>query len=158
MFGDKEAYLEKFRTCVRTRPFPHQEFTKSFYELEHTKPLYKKQGILTVNNLYHYHTFMETYKILKLRSPISMYSKFTISDRKETTLITPFPTNEFVYRSTHIWNIVAPRLKVMDYSPKISLIKSSMKKALIKIQHAKNPIFWTSEDYNINKIQSVGII
>ena len=41
MFGDKEAYLEKFRTCARARPFGLQALDKSFFEKEHSKPLFK---------------------------------------------------------------------------------------------------------------------
>ena len=48
LFGDKQAYLDKFRTCARSRPFPNQ-LDKSFFELEHTKPLFKKHSILRIS-------------------------------------------------------------------------------------------------------------
>ena len=47
LFGDKQAYLEKFKTCCRTRPFEMQKLVAKFYEREHTKPLFHKNGILT---------------------------------------------------------------------------------------------------------------
>ena len=91
MFGDKKAYLEKFETCARTRPHPLQVLGNEFYELEHSKPLLKEKNILALRNLYTYHTFMEVFKILKLRCPTSILGLFKISSRKEVTLITPFP-------------------------------------------------------------------
>ena len=47
LFGDKQAYLEKFKTCCRTRPFDMQKLGAKFYEREHTKPLFHKNSILT---------------------------------------------------------------------------------------------------------------
>ena len=47
LFGDKQAYPEKFKTCYRTRPFDMQKAGAKFYEREHTKPLFYKNDILT---------------------------------------------------------------------------------------------------------------
>ncbi len=41
LFGDKQAYLNKFMTCVRARPFPNQALNSEFYQQEHCKPLLK---------------------------------------------------------------------------------------------------------------------
>ena len=152
LFGDKNAYLEKFRTCARTRPYSHQALTDKFFEKEHTKPLFKKHDIMAFKNLYTYHTFMEALKILKLRVPLSLYDNFNKSVRKETTLIASLPTNDFISRSTTIWNIIAPKLKVLDYSHKISLAKSRLKRALLNIQHSDDMISWTDNNFDMNKI------
>ncbi|MCP4475924.1 MAG: hypothetical protein GY821_15440 [Gammaproteobacteria bacterium] len=69
LFGDREEYLNKFSTCVRTRPYDSQALDGKFYALEHTKPLFKEHKILSVHNLYTYHCFMEAFKILKFRQP-----------------------------------------------------------------------------------------
>ena len=43
LFGDKEAYLNKFKTSARTRPLENQKLGEKFFKREHTKPiLYKK--------------------------------------------------------------------------------------------------------------------
>ncbi len=44
LFGDKEAYLDKFKTSVRTRPVQDQILGQKCFELEHSKPLFN-QGI-----------------------------------------------------------------------------------------------------------------
>ena len=152
VFGDKEAYLDKFRTCVRARPYNFQKLDKAFFEREHTKIIFERQNILSIHNLYHYHCLMEVFKILKLRTPISLYSSYNISHRKPTTLITPIPSNNFISRSTYIWNTIAPKLKVPDYSVKISCVRSALRKILFKLQHKENKCTWTTEDYNINKL------
>ena len=41
MFGDTEAYQDKFKTCARTREFGSQKLGSEFYEKEHTKPILK---------------------------------------------------------------------------------------------------------------------
>ena len=48
LFGDKEAYLDKFKTACRTRPIETQILGTSYYMKEHTKPLFHKNKILAV--------------------------------------------------------------------------------------------------------------
>ena len=50
LFGDKEAYLNKFKTCARTREFNQQHLDANFYRREHTKPLFNSQSIMNVKN------------------------------------------------------------------------------------------------------------
>ena len=55
LLGDREAYLEKFNTCCRTRSIETQKLGVEFYKREHTKPIFHKTGILAYQNLYNYH-------------------------------------------------------------------------------------------------------
>ena len=108
MFGDKEAYLNKFRTCARSRPYGEQLLGKNFYCKEHTKPLFKAHELMTVYNLYFYHCINDVSKILKFRTPISLYSLFELSSRigKETLIIMPKSSDSYVRRTAAIWNPV----------------------------------------------------
>ena len=99
LFGDKEAFLDKFRTAVRARPITNQLLGEDFYRKEHTKPLFNNNNILTLRNLYTYFTYMELFKILKLRDPITMFEQFTLSHRKSTPLINQAPAENFVSHS-----------------------------------------------------------
>ena len=152
LFGDKQAYLDKFKTCARVRPFFQQTLNDEFFQREHSKPLFKEHSILAMKNLYTYHTFMEVFKVLKLRQPISLFEQFDLSLRKETTLITSNPSDTFVSRSASLWNSIAPKFKLLDYSHNISLAKSNLKRALLEIQHKDNEITWTPNDFDITKI------
>ena len=152
LFGDKEAYLNKFLTCARTREFDNQALDHTFFQLEHCKPLFKQQNILAFKNLYTYHTFMEVFKILKLRCPTSLNQHYQLSSRKQTALIAQLPSNDFISRSTKIWSTIAPKLKLFDFSYKISLAKSRLKKSLLKLQHAYNDSAWTSSDYDMMQL------
>ena len=73
MFGDNDAYADKFRTCARTRIFGTQVLGPQFYKLEDVEPLFVKEKILSVFSLYKYYSVFEMYKIIKLRDPYSMY-------------------------------------------------------------------------------------
>ena len=95
---------------------------------------------------------METLKILKLRTPLSLYDMYIRSTRKDTTLITPFPSDDFISRSTKIWNTLTPKLKLLDFSFKISLAKSKLKKALLKNQFGGDMITWTENNFDIKKL------
>ena len=52
LFGDKKAYLDKFKTCAETRPYAGQTFGNEFFQLEHTKQLFKEHKIMAMQNLY----------------------------------------------------------------------------------------------------------
>ena len=58
------------------------------YTKEHTKPLFKKHNILSIFNLYPYFCLNETYKILKFRTPYSLYELLDLpSDRTGRNLL-----------------------------------------------------------------------
>ena len=61
-------------------------------------------------------------------------------------------TDKFYDRATSIWNIIAPKLKLLDYSHNISLIKSTLKRALLEIQHSENKLDWTESNFDMNRI------
>ena len=152
LFGDKDAFLDKFRTAARARPYGNQLLGENFYQLEHTKPLFVKHKILALKNLYSYHTCMETFKILKLRDPITLYEQYTLSDRKPTLIINAHPSENFVSRSTKIWNTISPKMKINDFSHKISTMKATLKRSLLRLQSSDDPIAWISDNFNIDKI------
>ena len=153
MFGDREAYLEKFRTCARTRPLENQKLTSEFFTKEHSKPLFTKHGILTLQNLYFYHCANETFKILKYRSPMSMFNEFKLSKRstKDTLLITPWPSETFVYRAGVIWNTVRQMLLITDMSFPTASLKTQLK-TLLKKQQAMGDKWEWEDRNNINSV------
>ena len=88
LFGDREKFLDKFRTCIRARPYnPEQNLPTEFYVKEHSKPLFNKNKILNLKNLYLYHCANETFKILKFRSPIVVHNLYKFSTRGQRNLL-----------------------------------------------------------------------
>ncbi len=85
LFGDLDAYKAKFMTSARTRPIEQQILGEEFFRREHTKPIFKSQNILSVNNLYSLSCFMETFKILKFHSPISLFNQYSAVCQKDHT-------------------------------------------------------------------------
>ena len=104
------------------------------YEKEHTKPLLNKLNLMTVHNLYVYHFSMDTFKILKYRIPISLYSPYLLSNRKEAFLITPLPYSKFIYNASKIWNTIRETIAKSDLSISICSLKSTLKKHIISLQ------------------------
>ena len=151
MFGDKEQYLEKFRTCARSRCVEEQKLGSEFYSREHSKPLFTDNSILTVHNLYKYHTVLLIFKILKFRTPISLYSCFNVSRRKDTLLLTPWPSINFIYQAACIWNIVRTLLGIIsDFSVKHSKTKLDLRKLLQRRQQLGDQNEWSDENFNFN--------
>ena len=150
LFGNKDAYLDKFKTSARCRPFDSQILGQEFFAKENSKPLYNVNEILTVYNLYLYHTSNEVFKILKYRTPISLYSLYIRSTRKESLLITPTSSHHFIFRSTEIWNLVRQKLKINDLAcTKFGTIKSSLKRLIIKYQKFGDPIEWNNNELDV---------
>ena len=79
--------------------------------MENTKPLFKCQEIMTVHNLYTYHTLLETYKILKFRHPYCVFELFHNHRVRQMDLSIEVPMTRlqcqrasFVYRGILLWN------------------------------------------------------
>ena len=147
LFGDKAAYFENFSTYARSRQKENQILGAKFFAKEHTKPLFNENLILTLQNLYYYHMILNTYKILNTRVPISLYSCLTLSKRKETLLITPSPSHNFVYNASRIWNIIRDLLCIHTFGNKISEIKNKSKKLLFCRQKLGDQIEWSDENF-----------
>ena len=152
LFGDKIAYLDKFKTCARTRPFTgkgSQTLGGAFFIREHTKPLFNNRKFLTVHNLYSYHIIIETFGILKSRKPISLFSTLNPSDRKETLLITPHPDLKYLHKASTAWNAACTILgpNCTDFSTKYVLIKSTIKNHLLKMQTLGTAFDWITQNF-----------
>ena len=147
MFGDNDAYADKFRTCARARILGTQVLGPQFYKLEDVEPLFTKEKILSVFSLYKYYSVFEMYKIIKLRDPYSMYSLFTRSKRRDDLLITSQPAPLFTYHSAHIWNNCRKASSRIDFTEPISLVKNKLKLSLLTQQKESGPFvvnfsFW----------------
>ena len=79
LYGNLKAYLEKFCTAARVRPYGEQELGSDFYQQEHTKPIFTNYKILTLQNLHKYMTINELMKIVKYSYPNPIYNEIKLS-------------------------------------------------------------------------------
>ena len=149
LFGDKEAYLNKFRTCVRARSKENQTLGSEFYSREHSKPLFTKNEIMTVYNLYKYHTVLLAFKILKFRTPIALHGCFNLSYRKATLLLTPRPSINFIYQASSLWNKVRTLLGINDFSVKLGKTKSALKTLISRREKMGDQNEWSEENFDL---------
>ena len=77
---------------------------------------------------------MDTFKTLKYRIPISLYSLYLLSNRKEAFLITPLPNSQFIYNASKIWNAIRETIAKSDLSISICSLKSTLKKHILSLQ------------------------
>ena len=149
LFGNRERYNDKFKTCVRARPYQEQKLPREFYVKEPSKPLFNEIKILNLRNLYYYHCANEIFKILKFRSPIKIHSTYRLSSRgqKQLYILTPPPGDTFVYNSSMIWNKVRNMLKITDSSTTISYLKTNLKKHLLENQSLGDSINWIEPNF-----------
>ena len=103
---DHAGYYE---TCARSRTY-QDHISKKTYDLEHTKPLCNKHNILNLFNLFTYHTFLEIFKILKTKLPVSLFSLLNQGQR-DTNFLLHLPDvdldiskRNFIFSSSSIWN------------------------------------------------------
>ena len=83
----KDAYMDKFKTFARTRSFEDRFLGKYFFQGEPSKPLFHSNNLLTIHNLYKYNCIFELFKLIKLRTPMSIYELMKCSERRENYFI-----------------------------------------------------------------------
>ena len=150
LFGDKEKYLDKFKTCVRSRPVEEQKLGSDFYRREHTKPLFKRTEILAYKNLYNYHICLETLKIIKSRTPYCLYNLYPLSSRNyENYIVAGKNESLFITNRRKIWNDCIKLLSIKQVIPEVKIqnFKRDLKLSLMKIQNAFDDTEWFP-DYN----------
>ena len=104
-FDHEEFYL----TCARVRTYQEHRAEKNF-TLEHTKPLFNKHGLLTLQNLHIMRTLTEFFKIFKYHSPISMFNLLPLRALSNDYRIKlpkfnlDISKNNFVINASLMWN------------------------------------------------------
>ena len=121
-----------------------------------------EQNILSLHHLYTQHTFIELFKIVKYRTPISLYELFTPSPRTVNFLMCLPKINRdvsrqnFVFSGSLIWNSTIGNLlnkcspndngimvpgssECSDISAPISTIKKKLKDILLQVQKLETP-------------------
>ena len=154
LFGDLDAYLDKFNTCARSRTFQKQILGPEFFRKEPSKPIFVEQDLLTVHNLYIYHCCLEIFKILKFRTPISLNAMFKLSLRKPTRIIIQKRTKFFAYRSAVLWNKFRynlPKNWLGDFCTKLSALKKFMKIVLLKNQSLYDKSEWCELNLELSR-------
>ena len=132
IFGDREKFLDKFKTCARARSSTDQILGCEFFQKEHTKPLFNTNKILALQNLHFYHTCCEIFKIFKFKSPYAIFSKFNFSDHssKELSILTPRPNDTYLYKCSIMWNKCT---KIIFNKPSLSELNHSYLKNPVQI-------------------------
>ena len=158
LFGKEFSFdhVGFYETCARTRTY-QQHMAKKDYLLEHTRPLFNEQNILSLHHLYIQHTFMDLIKIMKYRIPISLFQMFCPSPRTMNFLMLLPKINlevsrlNFVFSASSIWNSLIGKLlnrclpnsngilvpgssKCSDLTAPISYIKEKLKHILLRAQ------------------------
>ena len=153
LFGDREAYLDKFKTSARARPYQQQKLGHEFYRKEHSKPIFNDKQILTIHNLYKYQTLTSMYKVLKLRTPIAVHDCLTISSRKEYLLLLPVNVStNFIYSATSLWLTLLTCLEsslIKDFTVGLGCLKSKLKDLILCRQKMGDQDDWC-EELNFN--------
>ena len=135
------------------------------YCLEHTKPIFNELELLSLHNLFKYHTFMEVFKILKFHTPISLFDLFTMGPRGDKMILLlprvhlELSKNNFVFGSSMIWNnlyrkifntcaplpsglVIPGSEKSSDLSASLSIMKRKLRLFLIGVQKSGDKTEW----------------
>ena len=102
------------------------------------------------------HSCYEVLKILKFRTPMPVYSSFTLSDRNNRmALYSSDPSHHFNSQVRPLWNTalkLVARHDVTDFSLKIGTFKNGLKTYLLKIQNQYDDIEWYPDNFEFKKI------
>ena len=166
LFGNtlNRDHPEFYETCARARSIDEHLAEKSF-SLEPTKPLFNEKGILSLKNLYYYHTFMETFKVLKFGSPASIKNLINLLPRRQKLMLTvplvklDITQQNFAFQCTQIWNeltlhifekcpptegglIIPGSVEDSDLAASSGSIKRKLRHYLLSQQKLGNPTNW----------------
>ena len=150
LFGDREAYLDKFKTCARTRTYENRILGKEFYKREPTKPLFVKHNLLTVHSLYKYHCILEMFKVIKFHIPMPVYELFNRSKMSDDKLVSILPSIQFDYQASNLW--IKCRKSRIDFTTSIGIVKSTLTKALLFAQSNYGPK-WHNFNYDTDHFE-----
>ena len=70
LFGDLDAYLAKTSTCARTRPYGKQKLGNLYYQKEHTKPIFNRLQLLSVQSLFKYYYYTNNLRYVRCRCQV----------------------------------------------------------------------------------------
>ena len=171
LFGEEYSYDHAgyYETCARVRTYK-QNMAPKVYCLEHTKPIFNKNKILTLHSLYINHTFLEVFKILKLQTPVSLFELFQRSQQNDDfLLILPkmrlnIQKFNFVFSSASLWNnlikqmlnkskpnekgiIIQGSSENSDMTVPIQFIKKKLKNFLLEQQKLGSPKEWSPNNF-----------
>jgi hypothetical protein len=153
LFGNREMYLDKFKTCARARSIDKQKLGSEFYQKEHTKPLFKKNSLLTVHNLYKHTCLMEMFKINKLEVPVPLLNLFHRSKIRSDRFITSKPSTLFVYQSAKFWNNCRHTASKIDFSTSTNVMKSTLRRELLRIQCRYDEFEWCELNFDPRELK-----
>ena len=104
---------------------------------------------------------MQIFKILKYRTPLTMYEHYQISKRQALTyikIITPMPNTQFIYKSSILWNTIRPKLGIQDMGISTSQVKTTLRNLIHSNQHSHSDIEWLpTHDFNPAKLSTVPV-
>ena len=150
-----KPHIKPCATCTKTkrkdeeniRPLQCQILGQEFYAKESTKPIFKQCQLLTVHNLYRLRTITELFKIMKYRLPIAIYSLITRSSRKDNRLIPPKPSQNFVYKSSWLWNKFLETESGLDFSStSCNSLKARLNQSLVNAQN-RHSTDWHNDNF-----------
>lgn len=87
--------------------------------------------------------------MFKFRSPVAVLSLFKFSSlaHKDLFLITPRPSDSFVYKASVSWNVAKRDLKIEDTTTPVSSLKNLLKKFLLEKQSLGNQEDWIEVNF-----------
>ena len=156
--------------CHKCNVVYHAECSKNHFKFNHltrqwqcfdcitnSVPRYNPfndNNLLTVYQLHKYHCTLEMFKIVKLRLPISLYSLFNMSNRRENYFITPNPSTSFVYQSAFMWNSCykLSSLYNIEFSTAIVTVKHKLKTVLLNAQKQFDKSIWFPNNHDLSGI------
>ena len=112
LFGESYSFdhSEFYATCARTRTYQDHISLKD-YTLEHTKPLFNKHGLLSIQNLYASRILVELIKTIKYQSPIPIFEQLKFCPKSQHfKLLCPvhkldISKNNYFVSSVNLWNL-----------------------------------------------------
>ena len=157
LFEDYESFLDKFNTAARTRPIGEQFLGSNFYCKEHTKQLFIKHNIITVQNLFWYMAVNELAKLISLKNPSILFEQLCLSKRNNQNIIILRNIklgncfHDSFLTAFNCWNILVKKLKIPPPHNMVPcLLKRKVKNFLLDLQKTGCPNTWEANNFIVS--------
>ena len=148
--------MNKFCTAARTRSIDKQILGQDFYRKEGTKPLFHKNELLTVHNLYKYMCTNEISKIITTKFPTILSNRIALSHRNDKNIIIlsshRIANSQFLHMSSSFWNFFVKKLKIPNpHEISLGVLKYKLKNCILNSQNSGDPDQWAPSNTEISQ-------
>ena len=113
---------------------------------------FHSNNLLTIHNIYKYHCIVELFKVIKLRTPMSIYELMKRSERQGNYFISLPPSSLFDYQASNFWSKCRKSNSKIDFTTSIKIVKTKLKICLLETHNRHDMFVWHEFNFDTDHL------